>query len=66
MFVIIYRVLESPTTVLLKELCHDILSHFCKVQNHLQIDESLKILVNKVEKHQRGDNKPNRNKDGED
>ena len=26
----------------LKELCHDILSHFFEVQNHLQIEESLK------------------------
>ena len=28
----------------LKELCHDILSHSCEVQNHLQIDERLKII----------------------
>ena len=31
--------------VSLKELCHDILSHFWEVQNHLQIEESLKIIV---------------------
>ena len=29
------------------ELCHDILSHFCEVQNHLQIEESLKISERK-------------------
>ena len=29
----------------LKELCHDNLGHFCEVQNHLQIEESLKIIV---------------------
>ena len=31
--------------ILLKEPCHDILSHFCEMQNCLQIDESLKITV---------------------
>ena len=29
----------------LKELRHDILSHFCEVQKHLQIEESVKIIV---------------------
>ncbi|KAJ7380823.1 hypothetical protein OS493_007213 [Desmophyllum pertusum] len=29
----------------LKELCHDILSHFCELQNHLQTEESLKLIV---------------------
>ena len=30
---------------LLHVVCHDILSHFCNVQNHLQIEENLKIIV---------------------
>ena len=29
----------------LKELCHDILSHFWEVQNHFQTEEILKIIV---------------------
>ena len=31
--------------LLLKELCHDILSHFGEVKNHLQTEKSLKIIV---------------------
>ena len=29
----------------LKELCHDNSSHFCEVQNNLQIEDSHKIIV---------------------
>ena len=32
----------------LKELCCDIFSHFCEVQNHVQTEESLKIIVYSV------------------
>ena len=41
----------SPVTIpqataRLKELCHDILSNFCEMHHdHLQIEESLKIVV---------------------
>ena len=40
-------VLLSNKMTCLKELyiCHDILSHFCEVQNLLQIAESFKIIV---------------------
>ena len=31
--------------LIIKELCHDILSHFCELQNHFQTEESLKIIV---------------------
>ena len=40
--------LQADDTVLLKELCRDHLSNFCEVQNHLQIEESLKIIVNVI------------------
>ena len=30
---------------LIRELCHDILSHLCEVQNQIQIEGSLKIIV---------------------
>ena len=29
----------------LNELCHNILSHFCEVESHLQTEESLKVIV---------------------
>ena len=41
-----YKLIRQVLDFSLKELCHDILRHFCEVQNHLQIEElSLKIIA---------------------
>ena len=40
-----YICVRKEMMATLKELCHDILSYFGEVQNHLQIEERLKITV---------------------
>ena len=41
----LFNMTFRESSIVLKELCHDILSHFCDEQSHLQIAESLKVIV---------------------
>ena len=55
---------ERFVRVNLKDLFHDILSHFCDGQNYLQIEGKLKIIVHQGRKYQTGYKELKKNKDG--